>query len=188
MLYYQAPDKALVRVQYPINQIMMLTANQLIIYYPDSNKAFRIRSTKTISLPFAQIFGSVAKEDYGLSDLGYQLAKHKLKHDTLFTYWDPPGKARNLLGNTVLAEVGEKLVYVEAQSPKGGVISKSFFRNHLESDGILFPGEVLTEVYYDSITSTEYTTYKNVQINVDLPNWVSEFMIPDSCDVEEIEW
>lgn len=188
IVYYQGPEKVLVQVQRPVNQIMVVTGNRLIIYYPDDNRAFRITSRGPVSLPFAQIFTSIAKEDYGLSDLGYVLANSEFRGDTLFTYWHPPVRAKNLLGESVLGEVYEKLVYVETRGPKGQLMSRSRLSEHLDLQGLYFPGEVLTEVHADFGISTERTVYENVELNVDLPEWVTGFSIPDSADVKEIEW
>ena len=111
--YYQAPQRVFIEVQDPVNQIMLIDGGVMLIYYPVEKKAFRIKAKGAIPMPFVQGILSVMKDDYGLTEMGYKLARHEKKGDTLYTYWDPPRELESL-GEFVLGTVDGVLVYAEA--------------------------------------------------------------------------
>lgn len=186
--YYQASEKVFIEVQGPISQIMIIDGGVMLIYYPVEKKAFRMKAKGPIPMPFVQAILSVMKDDYGLTEMGYTLAKHETKGDTLYTYWDPPRKLKKHLGKFILGTANSLLVYAEARNPKGKTVAKSFYRKHTELAGKYFPLEVRSEIYDGSNRTEEYVVYSDVKFNIPLPDRVVNFKLPDSIDVKEVEW
>ena len=186
--YYQAPQKMFVQVQYPVNQIMLINGGTMLIYYPVEQKAFRIKAKGPIPMPFIQTVLSVMKDDYGLTEMGYTLAKHEKKGETLYTYWDPPRKLKKHLGRFVLGTVKDALVYTETRAAKGKATAKSFYKNHIELAGRRFPLEIHSEIIAGSKHTKEFVSYRDVKLNVSLPDKVVNFQIPDSVPVKEVDW
>lgn len=186
--YYQAPKRVFIEVQDPISQIMLIDGRIMLIYYPVEQKAFRIEAKGPIPMPFVQSILSVMKDDYGLTEMGYTLAKHEKKGDTLYTYWDPPRKLRKHLGEFILGTANGFLVYAETRQPKGKATAKSFYKKHTELAGKHFPLEVRSEIYDGSNVTEEYVIYSDVEANIPLPDRVVDFKLPDSISVKEVEW
>jgi len=186
--YYQSPQKVSIEVQQPLKQIMIVEKNILTIYYPAENKAFHIKSKGPIPMPFIQAILSAMKDDYGLTEMGYNLTKHEKKGNALYTYWDPPKEHKKELGRFILGTENGLLNYAEALNPKGKTIIKSFYGKHTEFNGKHFPLEARSEIFEGSKKNEEYVTYSEVKFNVPLPKEVVNFRIPDSVPVKEIEW
>lgn len=189
-VYYQAPGKVFIDVATPINQVMVVTANLLTIYYPNERKAFRIKTERSIPLPFIQAVIGMMQEDYGLTQQGFRFLRHEARGDTLYTSWDPPEDRKKALGRFVLGSVVEKLVYVQAERPDGKVAVRSFYDDHVRWEGKLIPLKVLSEAYdaSGSLQQRETLVYTNVVFNPVIQDRIVHFTIPDSVSVKEMEW
>ena len=186
--YYRSPQRVSIEVQQPLKQIMIVEKNVLTIYYPAENKVFRIKSKGPIPMPFIQAILSAMKDDYGLTEMGYNLTKHEKKGNVLYTYWDPPKEHKKQLGRFILGTENGLLNYAEALNPKGKTVIKSFYGKHTEFNGKHFPLEARSEIFEGSKKNEEYVTYSEVKFNVPLPKEFINFRIPDSVPVKEIEW
>lgn len=186
--YYQAPHRIFLEVNHPLKQIMLVEKNVLTIYYPIEKRAFRINSKGPIPMPFVQAILSSMKDDYGLSEMGYTLEKHKKKGDMLCTFWNPPKAQKKRMGRFILGTKDGLLTYAEALDPKGKTVIKSFYKKHVEFNGKHFPLESVSEIKNGSNFSKEYVTYSDVKFNNALPDEAINFRIPDSIPVKEIEW
>jgi outer membrane lipoprotein-sorting protein len=186
--YYKAPHRVFIEVQQPLKQIMIVEKDVLTIYYPVENKAFHIKSKGPIPMPFIQAILSAMKDDYGLSEAGYNLTKTEKKGNILYTYWDPPKEHKKKMGRFILGTENGLLNYAEALDPKGKTVIKSFYQKHIEFNGKHFPLEARSEIIEGSKRTEEYVTYSDVKFNVSLPQEVVSFRLPDSVQVKEIEW
>lgn len=189
-VYYQAPGKVVVEVTDPVNQVMVVKDNSMIIYYPNDRKAFRIKTEHSIPLPFIQGIISMMQEDYGLTGQGFMLVRHEVIRDTLYTSWDPPGKNKKFLGGFILGKIEEKIVYAEAKTPTGKIAAKSFYHDHIRWGGKFIPLKVLSEVYNPSgsLQQQETVIYSNVNFNPVIPDHIVNFKIPDTIPLKEIKW
>jgi outer membrane lipoprotein-sorting protein len=186
--YYKAPHRVYIEVQQPLKQIMIVEEDALTIYYPAENKAFHIKSKGPIPMPFIQAILSAMKDDYGLSEIGYNLTKTEKKENMLYTYWDPPKEHKKQMGRFILGTENSLLNYAEALNPKGKTVIKSFYQKHIEFKGKHFPLEARSEIFEGSKQTEEYVTYSDVKFNVSLPQEVISFRLSDSVQVKEIEW
>lgn len=188
-IYYQAKtDKLVVVVDRPLKQFMILKGNEIIIYYPDRLKAFRITSQNPSSMPFFQLFIGVIKEDYGLTDLGYTFASYDRKGNKLISYWNPPKSLSRFLGEMVLEYENNRLVYAESKNSKGKIVSKAFYKNHILYGGNYFPLEISVTKDFKLDSSVEKIIYRSVKFNTSLPQDIVNFKLPPEVEVEEIEW
>jgi len=188
IIYYQAPTKVIIKVDKPIDQVIVLSKGTMTIYYPNEKKAFRIKTKRPFSIPFVEAFFGAMKENYGLTELGYTLLRHEIKRDTLYTYWDPPKKAKKILGQFTLGFVKNRLVYAEAKNADGKPTTRIQYRNHIQHGAIYFPLEIITIRYTKTDTTFEKTVYKNPQFDKPLPPQIIDFKIPHGIKVKEIEW
>lgn len=190
IINYQAPSKTFIKVTYPINQWMILNEMEMVIYYPDEKKAFRITTniSNAFSMPFFQAFLGVIKDDFGLSELGYSMYSYKVKDSVLTSCWNPPKNLSKLLGNIILEYTENKIINVELLNPKGKILSRSSYRNHILYGATYFPLEVCTTKNFISCSSIEKIIFKNPLFNSPLPKEVIGFKIPSDISVKEIKW
>src|SRR5262249_510936 len=74
VLYYQSPQSALIEVTKPVHQWMVFKRQELLLYYPEENKGFRITSQMNpLTLPFVTAFVAASQENYGMVDLGFKI-------------------------------------------------------------------------------------------------------------------
>ncbi|MBM3242321.1 hypothetical protein FJZ31_39140 [Candidatus Poribacteria bacterium] len=187
-IYYQAPNKVVVEVDTPLEQVMAITDKVTLIYYPNAKKAFRIKSKNPITPPFIQSIIGAMKADYGLTEAGYTMIKHERKEETLYTYWNPPSKMKKVLGIFIWGTVDNKIVYAETQTPDGKSVARSFYRNHIKFEDSYVPLEVFSEFNDEAGLTQEHVTYSDVKFNPDLPERIVNFKIPDSIPVKEVKW
>ena len=109
ILYCKGPEEIVVSVYKPVKQLMSFRNDTIKIYYPEDSIAFKIISDLPVSFSFFNTFLNVMKEDFGLSERGYTLIDHKVKKDTLITYWQPSGNLSKTVGNLKLVYVNNKI-------------------------------------------------------------------------------
>jgi len=187
-IFFKAPDKVVCTVSYPINQLIIVEGNSLIIYYPEEKKALKIRSQNPFSPPLLQWLMMAIKRDYGLSELGYKLEKYKRIGDTLFIYWAPPEHLEKSYGMIKIAEIEGRFIYFESHTPKGKLSTKAIFRKHIKFENSFLPSEIHQEFYSESDTVRETVSFKNIQFNIVIPDSILNFKIPNNIPIEEIEW
>lgn len=128
------------------------------------------------------------KEDFGLSDRGYTLIDHKVKEDTLITYWQPSGRLSKTVENLKLVYVNNKMISSEVKKTDGAIVLKSSYEKHLDYGEYSFPMEINTTILMGIDTVFEKITYKNLHFNDSLPEEVKNFKIPKDIETREIKW
>lgn len=167
---------------------MSFRNNAVTIYYPEDSIAFKIISDLPASFSFFNTFMNVMKEDFGLSDRGYTLIDHKIKEDTLITYWRPSGRLSEALENLKLVYVNNKIISSELKKTDGALVLKSSYEKHLDYGGYSFPMEINTTMLMGGDTVSEKITYKNLHWGDSLPEEVKNFKIPEGIETREIKW
>ena len=187
-IYYQTPNKIILQVKKPIHQWIVIEETQMVLYYPNENKGFKIKSKIPFFLPFFQMFIGSFKENYGLSEIGYTITRYEKREDTLFTYWKPPNNLSNILGEALTIYISRKLVYVELKNANGRVINKTSYSNHIYYNGIYFPLNISIIHYNKQDSIVENVIYRDPKFNIPLPPEALNFTIPSNAQIKEIEW
>ena len=180
-----------VEVTQPVKQIMVAKDNILEIYYPAEKQAFRFISKGPVPLPLVESILQAAQAVYGLTALmGYTLDKHDVVDGVIYTYWTPPEKEKDKLGIIILGERDNRLVSAEVKNPEGHLIAKTLYQNHSKIGISYIPMKVIFSAYgtKSEVLRSEKIVYSNPQANVDPPNPMLNFTIPESIEVQEIKW
>ena len=180
-----------VEVTQPVNQIMVAKDNILEIYYPEEKQAFRFISKGPVPLPLVESIIQATQAVYGLTALmGYTLDKHDVVDGVIYTYWDPPEKEKDTLGIIILGKRDDKLISAEVKNPEGHLIARTLYQNHKKIGINYIPMKVTSSAYgtKSEVLRYEKIVYSNPQANVDPPNPMLNFTIPESVKVKEIKW
>ena len=182
--------RVVVEVTQPLKQIMVVKNNTLEIYYPVEKQAFRFISKGRIPLPFVESIIQSTQAEYGLTAVGYSLEKHDIVDKVLYTHWAPPEKAKEKLGTVILGMQNDRLISAEVKNPKGHIIARSHYQDHSRIGINYIPMKVTSSAYgaKSEVLQSEYILYSNPQVNVDSPNPMLNFTIPESVEVREIKW
>lgn len=182
--------RVVVEVTEPVKQIMVVKDNVLEIYYPVEKQAFRLISEGRVPLPFVESIIQTTQAEYGLTAIGYTLDKHDVVEEVLYTYWKPPEKAKDTLGNVILGMHNDRLVSAEVKNPEGYIIGRSRYQNHSKIGINYIPMAVISSTYdaKSEVIQREQIVYSNPEVNTKTPNPMLNFTIPESVEVKESKW
>ncbi len=182
--------RVVVEVTKPIQQIMIAKDKVLEIYYPIEKQAFRFLSEGRIPLPFVESIIQTTQAEYGLTTLGYTLHKHDVVDKVLFTYWNPPEKAKEKLGSIILGMQDDKLISAEIKNPKGQIVARSSYKDHHKLGNFYVPMTVTSNSYGEKskVVQQETIVYSNPLANVEPKNEILNFTIPESVKVKVVKW
>ena len=183
-------SRVVVEITEPLKQIMIAKGNILEIYYPEQKQAFRFISEGQIPLPLIETIIQSTQAEYGLTALGYTLNKHDVIDEVLYTYWAPPEKAKDKLGTVILGIRKDRLISAEVKNPDGYIIARTRYQNHSELGVNYIPMTVISSTYGEKseVLQREQIDYSNPQVNVEPPNPLLNFTIPESVEVKETKW
>ena len=190
-LHYDArATRVVVEVTEPLKQIMVVKDKELEIYYPVEKQAFRFISEGRIPLPFVESIVQSTQAEHGLTAVGYSLEKHDIVNEVLYSYWSPPKKAKDKLGTIILGMQDDRLISAEIKNPKGHIIARSHYQNHSKVGMNYVPMMVTSSTYGEKseVLQYEHIVYSNPQVNVNPPNQILNFAIPESVEVKEVKW
>ena len=182
--------RVVVEVTEPVKQIMVVKDNVLEIYYPVEKQAFRFISEGRVPLPFVESIIQTTQAEYGLTAIGYTLDKHDVVEEVLYTYWNPPEKAKDTLGSIILGMHNDRLISAEVKNPEGYIIGRSRYQNHSKIGINYIPMEVTSSTYNarSEVIQHEQIAYSNPEVNAKTPNPMLNFTIPESVEVKESKW
>ena len=192
ILHYDvAKWRVTIEVTEPVKQIMVAKDNILEIYYPVEKQAFRFISEGSVPLPLVESILQATQAVYGLTALmGYTLDRHDVVNGVIYTYWDPPQKEKDKLGIIILGKRDDRLISAEVKNPEGNLVAKTLYQNHSKIGINYIPMKVTFSAYgtKSEVLRYEKIVYGNPQANVDPPNPMLNFTIPESVEVKEIKW
>jgi len=180
--------KTYLDIRYPLHQIMFIENNVLLIYYPESRKAFRLESASPVALPLIPGLLSAIRPDYGLSLIGFKVVDQKMRGDTLVTYWSNPAAA-DKLGRFELSQCGNRLLSSTYFSSDSKTCTRTLFGAYVAPrGGYSFPASIRTIVRTGETVSTENVYLRDLVINGAIPRDALEFKIPDDVKVIRKKW
>ncbi len=190
-LHYDAKAKrVVVEVTEPLSQIMLVKGKVLEIYYPVEKQAFRFISEGRIPLPFVEAIIQSTQAEYGLTAMGYSLDRHDVKDAVLYTYWKPPEKAKDKLGEVLLGMREDRLISAEVKNPDGRLAATSHYQHHSKLGDTYIPMEVSATLYAGKSepVQRERILYSHPQVNAAPPHPILTFTLPASVKVTEVKW
>jgi hypothetical protein len=187
-LYFQAPERVLIRVSEPTLQWSAFEGRNLLIYYPSERRAFRFLSRNRLLIPFARSFLGFLRPDFGLADAGFSLKQSRKLGDLLVTVWEPPRSLRRYVGQALVGTDRSGPVFLELDDPKGGMLSRTEYADPHSVGGFPFPGRIVVVQRTPAGETREESIYTNHRVNGPLPAEAVDFILPDDVPVQELQW
>ncbi len=183
--FYWTPNGLLLfSVLKPVEQIFTFSSDTLILFYPKENLAFKIKSYNPVfaissNAPF------MYRGKLDLTQLGFMFVKKKKTVDTLYSYWVP--KDRSIIETIVLGEVSNRLISIEIKDKRNQFV-KVIYGEFIEYNKFNIPTEIYSMQSFEVDTLIEHYQYQNLQFNVQLPDSIMHFSIPEGCQIKEVMW
>lgn len=103
--------------------------------------------------------------DYGLTKTKFKIKKVEKLEGNVISTWEPPAELKKLFGDILLSNVNQQLNGIVFENYEGEVISRQFFQNYIEVNGLSFPQEIIKEDNFNGQKVYELTTFSNILIN-----------------------
>jgi hypothetical protein len=113
---------------------------------------------------------------YGLKNSSFTATEVKQDKGLVITTWTPPAATAKRIGKVATSTRDKQLKGVIFYHPKGHMLRKQLFNDYLNTQGLLFPKEVIDIVYEDEKEIWQQTTYSNVVINEIKNNHIYNYM------------
>ncbi len=185
---YQYAKKTAVIIKIPLNQWIFIEDNIALIYYPENKNAIRIKSQNPIILPFFNLIFRFDDDNIDLAKWGYTIDKNELHGDTLIVHWKPPKSAKKVLGEFIISLKDNRIVSTKSNAPGGKTLIKTYYNRYVKYDNQFFPLEMKSISYSENVITTESIIFNNPIFDNPIPNQISQFSLPDSIEIKEVEW
>lgn len=103
--------------------------------------------------------------NFGLEDSFFTLQDVEVDEGLLISTWIPPDHLAESFGKILISNIGGTLDGIIFFNPEEEILSKQFFREYVNIEGIDFPGEVIQISYINGEEAYQVITYKNVVID-----------------------
>jgi outer membrane lipoprotein-sorting protein len=180
-IYFKPKAGLVLKVRSPVSQIIIYAAGTTTVFYPETGRAFRIRTKNLVSL--ADTFVGFLKEDLGLSESGFTLEGDSFENETLETNWKPPKSLAKIVKNATLRMKKDKSTVLTILGTDGKIMFELSYIRWVRKGALHFPGEA--RVYQPAQDATDTIRYSQIKVNEDLPVDPETFTLPEGTLLKE---
>ncbi len=113
---------------------------------------------------------------YGLKNSSFTPTEVKQDKGLVITTWTPPAATAKRVGKVATSTKDKQLKGVIFYHPKGHILRKQLFNDYINTQGLLFPKEIVDIVFEEDKEIWQQTTYTNVVINEIKNNHIYNYM------------
>jgi hypothetical protein len=168
-------------IKFPGNEVVVYT-DSIIYRLIDAKVVENYESTNGLKFNIFNLILNSQMEYYGLNTSSYELIKNKKDKDQIITTWEPKFKNKKYRSGKIIMSQKNKLIFgLVSFHPDGSVISKQFFEDYTNVDGLMIPSKITQIAFINDKSEYKITTYKNIKVNNfdDQKNYSSEFYFSD---------
>ena len=164
-VYY---DKNIKKLLYKINfpEPGMMIIYDTTIYQITNNRI--VNKTSTLNLTDFSVYNLCLNGElpyYGLKNSPYKLTDIQKDSSMIITTWEIPPVINPGKGKLILSQVDKKLNGLVSFDPDNNILSKQFFRDYVNLNGLEFPTQVINYLYLNIDEDIKITTFKNIIFN-----------------------
>jgi len=177
-----SPNTALIITSFPYHQHMFIDGNVLLIHQDSSETASQITAAVPHAIPYLSEFILAAREDFGLSSLGYKVIDVQQNGDTLVSSWTNDNQKDKFYRITAR---DEKIIKIEISEDVAYQSAKRIeFSNYKNINGVNIPMQS-KQIAGDKVTIT--TLLDSITINN--PDLTTiEFELPPQVKIKKHQW
>lgn len=165
-LYFQAPDRLLLNVEQPVQQVMLYEGGSMRMYYPQSGRTIRFEDSPLEGLVFFGAFLRATLRHGDPSVDGFELAGSRFAGDSLYMTYRPPEGVRTHVGEMRSVFAQDRLIYSLVTDREDALMARTDY-NDYETHGLLMiPTRVRVRMFEQGIcTYEERVRFTDVQVN-----------------------
>ncbi len=123
------------------------------------------KSVVPVELSIFHLALSNQLENFGLNNLGYQMVSIKKEKGLVMTAWKPAKKYQKQLSEILISTKNKQLFAIVFFGKNDKIVAKHFYRNYTNTNGFLFPTEIVRISYTNKKKGYQLTNYKNIILN-----------------------
>jgi hypothetical protein len=115
-------------------------------------------------MPKTTVFALILNQsinNYGMENSNYEMTNVEEDNEMTISTWMPPKQFRKQLGKIVIANKSNLLYGVVFYNGEGRMLSKQFYEDYYNVDGIDFPTKIVQFFYTETSEFYQVTTYSN---------------------------
>jgi len=164
-IYYDRNEKKIVYdLAFP-EKSMLLTTDTVTYRIVDNRIVQRSFNPAMAEFSVFHLALSSHLPEFGLKRTQYEITDVVKEGEMVITTWTPPSKLAEDLGNILVSVIDKKLFGVVFFSPDGEIISKQFYENYVEQDGLAFPGRIVEISYSAEGENYQVMSFKNLVLD-----------------------
>ena len=187
-IYFVAPWRVYYQVDFPVNQILSVVANDMTVYYPDETLAYVIKSKSQVELPMSQQSLGAIDPAQAMSKMGFKLGKTRTIGDTAYAVWSPKEK-RAPFGRVTFGRVGRATVFVEVLRKNSLPMMRTRLSGHVQADTFRLPTRIVTEQFdTEGKRTLESLTYSALDTSTEFLKTIGRFAVPARVKTRTYNW
>lgn len=164
-IYYDRNEKKIVYdLSFP-EKSMLLTTDTVTYRIVDNQIIQRSFNPSMAEFSVFHLALSSHLPEFGLKRTQYAITEVVKEGEMVISTWTPPSKLADDLGNILISVIDKKLFGVVFFSPDGEVISKQFYENYVEQDGLAFPGRIIEISFSEEGENYQIMSFKNLVLD-----------------------
>lgn len=191
-LYFQSPDFIALEFHFPINQLIILSGDGTLIFYPDTLEAFQFPPDSAAVIPISSQFQSTMSQDRGLAQAGFELDLMQVtENNVILSRWTPPPFNLSAIKDVQLYTSADgHIIRTETRGDKETIMASVDYSNFHKDGRHSFPGLIVSRQYNrnQELVSEMTVEYRNIAFNVALPPEIVDFSLPEGSDLKVLEW
>jgi outer membrane lipoprotein-sorting protein len=181
-VFYARGGRTVIRIDRPIQQWMLVTGSEMVLYYPDASWAVEMRADIPIEIPVVQSLLLWFDPSDTLSTAGYTRADET----TLTTRWLPSRRhSRRIADVLVTVDTKARPVRIATRSAELVLARENLYLSFKDEGwGRVLPTVIQTLTARPSGgVETEEVVFTRIKLDVPLPTEIVDFSIPDGVEI-----
>ncbi len=116
--------------------------------------------------------------NYGLEKSSFTLSNVEQDEGLLISTWIPPIQFSGSFGKVLMANKNRELTGIIIYNGNEEILSKQFFKDYQNVEGIDFPQEIIQFMYPGGIETYQVTTFKNILIDESNKDNIYNYPVP----------
>ena len=184
--FYSADGSLFVNTTEPVRQFMRVEGNSMLLYYPDSRRAFRIVQSRPFTMPFIQSLVWTFNRKSNLEKAGFRFDHAETAGDTAREYWKAPRQIAKQIRHLRISVVNRRtVVSIETFNAEGRCVVTTACGSYGEAGGVPIPLTMTTSGTQGGLPYTESVVFGDPRINREDDLAGVFFSIPPDVKIEE---
>ncbi len=165
-LYFLAPDRLLLQVEEPVQQVMLYEDGSMRMYYPQSGRSIRFEDSPLEGLVFFGAFLRATARHGDPSADGFELAGSRFAGDSLYITYRPPEGVRTHVTEMRSVFAEDRLIYSLVTDKEDALMARTDYGAYETHGLLMIPTSVRVRMFEQGVcTYEEKASFTDVKVN-----------------------